>query len=248
MKFKFTRSLPIVTLIGILLLSFSAVSAQDEGDSYPVDTINVSGIGTASSSPDIANIEIGVENLNADISEAFTATNDAIDNVIASIVAVGVAQEDIRTIGLNVYSQEVFPTMPADGQTTQREYRISNTVRVTVRDLELVEAVIDAAISNGANNIFGLDFGISERDELEQTARVNAMANARDRAEQLAEIMGVELGDIIIVTENSGGASPFEVSNLSAFDQAGLGGSGTSIETGQLSVSVRVEVTFRINR
>lgn len=252
MKFKFVHLLTILSIIAILALGVGVVSAQDDTDDL-TDTITVTGTGIGTGAPDIANLEIGVENISENVADAFSATNDTIDIVVQSIIDLGVAPEDIRTVGLNVYSQERFPMdmamMEGGQQEMQREYRVSNTVRVTVRDIEMVEDVLDTAISNGANNIFGLHFGIDDRDALEQTARVNAMENARERASQLAEIMGVELGDAIIVVESSGGSSPFDVANLSAFDEMqGLGGGNASVSSGQLSVNVRVQVTFSINR
>lgn len=252
MNIKFVRTLSVLSIVAVLLLGIGVVSAQDDASNL-VNTITVTGTGIGTGAPDIANLEIGVENVSENVAEAFTATNDTIDTVVESIVALGIAREDIRTVGLNVYSQERFPMdmvmMEGGQQEVVREYRVSNTVRVTVRDIEMVEDVLDTAISNGANNIFGLNFGIDDRDALEQTARVNAMENARERATQLAEIMGAELGDAIIVVENSGGGSPFEVANLSAFDEMqGFGGGNASVSSGQLSVTVRVQVTYQINR
>lgn len=242
----------LVLTLALTLLAATSVAAQDDSADYPVDTITVSGIGSASGSPDMANIELGVENFNTDIGEAFSQTNTTLQAVIDAVVNAGVAREDIRTTGLSIFSRESFGApMPTEsgmaGEQIQREYSVANRIRVTVRDVSLLENVITAAITAGANNIFGPEFGFSDRAGLEQSARETAMANARERAQQLADLAGVSLGEIVIVNEGQGGFNPFDVMNMS-IAQEGMGGGGAVIEPGQLSVTVGVQVTFRIIR
>ncbi len=254
MKRNLSRIILVFSII-VLVSAFGGVaSAQDGASDYPVDTITVTGNGSASGAPDLARMEVGVETINADISAAFSQTNDTLQAVIDAVVEQGVAREDIRTTGLSVFARESFgaPMMePATSgmaqESPQREYSVHNRVRIVVRDLDNLEAVITAAIGAGANTVFGPDFGFDSRDALETTAREDAMADARARAEELAGLAGVELGDIIIVNETNGGFNPFETQNFAASD-GGFGGGGAVIEPGQLSVSVQLQVTFRISR
>jgi hypothetical protein len=232
-----------------MALTFSSVAAQGDGSpnaAYPEYTVSVSGTGSASGAPDIAYLELGVERINADVGAAFSEANSTIDAVIAAVVEAGVAREDIRTTNLSVYSESFGPAMPGDSSGGERNYRVSNIVRITVRDISTIEDVINAAVNAGANNVYGLNFGIADTASLEQDARVEAMDNARSRAQQLAELAGAELGEIIVVSE--GGSGGFEP-RLAAADSAfGLGGgsANASVEAGQLSVSVTLNVTFRL--
>jgi len=117
-------------------------------------------------------------------------------------------------------------------------------VRVTVRDIENVPAVLNAAIDAGATNIYGLNFAIEDSDALASEARAEALDDARQRAGELAGLAEVELGDIISIVEIQGGFDPF---NQTALEARGLGGGGgAAIEPGQLSVNVQLRVTFRI--
>ncbi len=245
MKSKLTITLSALVLVAMLALGAGGALAQD-GLGGLVDTVTVTGTGSAYGTPDVATIDIGVEHISENITEAFNLTNAAIDAVIESLMELGIAREDIRTVGFNVYAQDAYgmavSTMEG-GDAPQRSYNVSNIIQVTVRDFSLVEAALETAISNGANNIFGLNFGIADTAALEQAAREEAMADARARAEHIATLMGATLGDAVVVIENSGGFfGPV------AMADAGFGGGGARVEAEQLAVSVSLQVTFRVNR
>lgn len=238
----------------VLLAALLAIPllAQDGGSTaaYPTNTITVTGTGEAYGAPDIANLVVGVEIINSDLPTAFTEANSRIDTIIQAVLEAGVAREDIRTMGLNVYIDRSYgPAMPMDSATeggTPQNYVVSNQLSIRVRDIASVADVINAAVAAGANNLYGLDFNIADRSALESEARVDAMADARARAEHLAEIAGVSLGEVVVINEGGGGFVPYP---SAARDMAvGLGGGGAAVEPGQLSVQMAVTVTYAIVR
>jgi uncharacterized protein len=235
----------LVTLVAALILLVIPAAAQNDtpGSEYPANTISVTGSGSAYGSPDRATIEIGVERTGSDIAEVYAAANEAIEDVIEALVAVGIERSDIRTSGFNIYQDRrgVMPMLETD-QAEAVQYTVNNQLRVVVREIGTVADVINTAVESGANNVYGLTFGISDSTELERDARVEALANARERAEQLAELIGAELGDVLIINEGARGIGPFP--EMAMMDGRG----GAVIEPGELSVSVQVEVTYRINR
>ena len=248
-------------LVAVIAIFALPILAQDDSsgadpDRYPVDTITVTGTGSAAGTPDTATVEIGVETRNPDVSLAFDENNATVDAVISTLIEAGIAQEDIRTVSLGVY-MERFPMgmgMPVpelygeEGATEpEATYVVHNLVRVVVRDISLVGDVISAAVDAGANNVYGLNFGIEDQTELEREARIEAMADAEARAAELAQLAGAELGQILVISESWGGAGPFDLYNMAEMGMGG-GGGAASIEPGQLSVMVQVQVTFRINR
>jgi uncharacterized protein len=209
-------------------------------DSAPVNSLTVSGSGEAFGSPDIAYLEVGASFGDADVVVAFQTVNDTMDKVIQTLVDLGIERKDLRTTGINMYTEERYT--PDQGPTGEFIYRVSNTVRITIRNVDIVDQVIVAAIGAGANNVYGFNFGIADTTELEREARVNAVADARARAAHLAETMGVKLGDPIIITETTNSGVPA----LAA--PAMSGGGGAPVEEGQLSVSVQLQVTFSISQ
>ena len=130
-------------------------------------------------------------------------------------------------------------------------YQVSNTVNVKVRDLESLSPVIDAATAAGGDltRFNGLSFSIEDTQELQQQARAAAVADLQERAAQLAEFGGVELGQLIYITETS--FAPPARADLSKVAMAmesadASAGRSTPISAGQLSIEVTVQGTFAI--
>lgn len=209
---------------------------------FPQNTITVTGIGTASGEPDVAFIELGVEMSDADLANAYAEAAETMQQVIAAVVDYGIDREDIRTSSVNVYPQDVYN--PETGMPGNRTYRVSNIVRIAVRNVADVEPVINAAVNAGANSIYNLNFGIQDTEALEEAARLDAVANARSRAEQLAAALGVTVGSPVVISESYGQSNPVMPYGRGAgLDMAA---SSMPIESGQLDVTVQILVTFEL--
>jgi len=110
---------------------------------------------------------------------------------------------------------------------------------VIVRDTEQVDEILTAVIEAGTNVVNGVSFDIADRTALQGTARVDALDDARERAQQVANHLGVTLGDVISVNENmSGGGFPIA--------ESGLDRANVSISRGTLNVNMSMTVTYAI--
>ena len=228
--------LAIVILLGGALLATPA-AAQDA----PAAAITVPGYGESFGTPDVAYVTLGVEIRNEDLAAGMGEADASMAAILEAIRALGVADADLQTVDFSVWSEEAYgPEGPA--LDAARFYRVTNIMRITVRDTAQVQAVIDAGVTAGANRIHGVSFGLDDPAGLEAEARIQALADARDRAEQIAAAIGVTLGEPVAVTE--GGAGGLSVMMAEA---RGFGGGG-GIQEGQLSASVQVQVTFEVVR
>lgn len=234
------RILIAVSAVAMLALVAMPALAQQ---TYPTNSITVQGFGQAFGDPDMATIQLGVDVANTDVAVAFAEVNATAAALIEVLKANGIAAEDIRTQSVSVFTDGGFQPMPMEGagEMPPSVFRVSNNLSVIVRDVNRVGEIIGLAIANGATNVFGPEFGISDTAALEQDARINAIADARARAEQLAAALGVTLGDPIIIVENVGGG----IFPTAQFDRA-MGGGAAPIEVGRLSVSVTVQITFSL--
>ena len=129
-------------------------------------------------------------------------------------------------------------------------YEVSNNLTVLVRDLETVDDVIDGAVDAGGDNIRfnGLSFSLEDTTELESEARSAAVSDLKEKADELAGLAGVELGELVYLTE-SGGYQPPIVRAEFALARAAAdaaGGAATPISPGEVSVQVNVVGQYMI--
>jgi uncharacterized protein YggE len=152
-----------------------------------------------------------------------------------------VAENDIETSYYNLYVERPYgPQGPSD----EVLYQVSNTVQVTIRDLSKVTEILGRAIEAGANNINSVTFDLSEPSELRAQAREQAVQNARETAEELAQLNGVALGEVVSVSEviESGGYYVSEVSSAAY----GQGGGAGPISPGNVDVTAQLQVVYAI--
>ncbi len=241
----------VITLLALVLVSSASLQAQDVTPEAPNvnpasevarNTIMVSGMGTASGEPDVAYVEIGVDTVSADLTEAFDSANSRISAVIDAIVAMGIAREDIQTTYLNVYQEDIYD--PNTGQNTgEFRFRVQNFIRVTVRDIDQAGEVVTTGVNAGANRVNGLYFGILDQTALASEARIDAVDNARQRAQELASAFGLQVGDVVYVQEVLGSdVFPAAYGRGGGMDVA----QSVPVEGGQLQVSVQIEVVFEL--
>jgi uncharacterized protein len=245
------KNLKHLALLVVALAAFAGFQpafAQEDTvptDGYPVNTITVSGLGTAFGAPDVAYVDLGVEIVNVSLAEAYPQANTTISAVIDALIAAGIPAENIRTSEVNIFSEDQYD--PMTGPTGVRQFRVRNIVRVTITEVDRVGEIITAAVDAGANTIYGFTFGLQNPGSMEQEARVAAVANARDRATQLAEALGVTLGQPTVISEGVSGFVP-----PMPYGMGGGGGvamdSAMQVSQGQLQVQVQVQVTFSISQ
>ena len=235
-----TKSLIVLTLMVLALL----VSACAPAASADVRTLTVSGSGEAFLAPDIAYVYIGVHTENATAAEAVEENTSRTQELIQAIQDFGIEAKDIRTTNFSIYPIDRFD--PATGMPSgERVYAVDNTVYVTVRDLAGLGDLLDTAVQAGANTVNSIQFDVAEKDDALQDARAEAVADAREQAEALAQAAGLTLGEIRSI--NFLDAQPYPI-----FDGKGGGGGMASeaaavpIQPGQLTFTVNVSVTYEL--
>jgi uncharacterized protein YggE len=229
-------------LLAAVLVSCGAGPAVVAADQSP-DTITVTGTGESRSDPDMATLNLGVNVSDLDISQAVADSNQTIAAITDAVKGLGVEESDIQTTNFNVWPEDVYDR--DTGQPTgSRRFHVDSTVQINVRQVDDVGKILEAAIQSGANNIYGLNFGIQDTHGLSAEARTAALADARSRAEQVANELGVALGQVRSVVDNSGGTV------YPVFQGAGIGGGGGEppISQGQMTVTVNVTVSYEISR
>lgn len=210
------------------------------------ESISVSGFGEATGVPDMATIQLGVEVKSDTISEAIDLSNQTVERVRQAVLGRGIPATDLQSTNFNVWPEDRYD--PQTGQPTgERIYHVDSTLQVKVRDIGQVSQIIQTGLDAGATNIWGLTYGIDDSAALEAEARTKALEDAADRAQQLANALGLSLGDPIVVSELVGGFSP--IFGVEAAMRVGLGGGGGGppLSPGELTVQIQVDVMYAVD-
>jgi hypothetical protein len=233
----------LIVIGALLIAALASTGAAMAQDASMMNTITVSGIGTAYGEPDVVYIQLGVDRVDADLGKAFSDAGTTMSAIMDALMGLGIQRADIQTSGINVYPQDRYDP---SGTTAQRVYQVSNIVQVTVRDVAQVESVITAAVGAGANALYNLNFGIADTAAVESTARTAAVSDARARADQLAAALGVTVGAPVMIAEVVGGGGAVPLPYAAGGMRAMSAEMAAPVSPGQLSVTVQVTISFAI--
>lgn len=165
--------------------------------------INVNGDGEISVTPDIAYVSFGVTTEKSSVSEAQKTNLTTMNNIIAAIKKSGVASEDIKTTNYSISPKYNYEEKT--GNSSIVGYTVTSTLSVTAKNINSVGNIIDIAIINGANNSNGITFGVSDYEKYYNLALKNAISNAKNKAQVMADCIDVKLTTPSKITENSSG-------------------------------------------
>ncbi len=231
----------LVFLVTALMITAATLVRANE----PPRTIQVSGQAQVQAVPDQALINLGVTNAAATAAEAMDATSKALTEVIAKLRDQGVEARDIQTqqLSLNpVWSQKV-DTSTGQNRNHITGFSASNILAVRVKDMDKLGAILRVVVGDGANEFQGLRFSVQDPKPLIDQARSGAVKDAMDRAQQLATAAGVQLGDVLTISENS--VQPYARGANARF--AAMESAPVPIESGEVSYQSTVSMVFTID-
>jgi uncharacterized protein YggE len=187
----------------------------------------------------------GVEERAATVADAQKQAATKLDAITNAVKGLGVKPEDIVTNSYDIQPNYVYNSQQPprlDG------YIVRSQIILTIRDVSKAGAIIDAVGSAGATLAGGINFTLDNNADAVKQARQAAIADAKNRAEQLAQAGGFGLGGVVNVTE-FGGNQPQPIAQT---NQRGLASveaapvATTVIEAGQFKVVVNVQVIYAI--
>lgn len=205
--------------------------------------VRVYGVGEAAGAPDVARTQLGVEVRAASAEAAVADASQRMAAVIAALKQQGIAEGDLRTSQYALSFEQTTPPQPtaAEAKAGPRgHYRASNTVTVTIRDLAKVGNVLQVAADAQANTAYGIQFDLEDDAALVNEARRIAIKDAQDAALELAKLTGVELGEIVSITEEEpedGQPTTYALAATNA-------NASVPIEHGEVTVRYGVQLVF----
>jgi uncharacterized protein YggE len=152
---------------------------------------------------------------------------------------------DAADVSTRAFSSQPVYVYPVDGPATVSGFEVSQDVAVLVRDVDAAGSVLDAVAAAGGNAVRVSSFVLDVLDPSAgvAAARVEAVAAATLAAEQYAELLGVELGAVVSVSESSV-SGPVPVAADAVAAESGKGSAVTPVSAGVVPVSVSVSVSW----
>lgn len=203
-------------------------------------TVTVTGEGTVSSAPDLATVSLGVTTQAKTAAEAMAANSTALNTVLQRLKAAGVEPRDMQTSNLTLNPNWVSKDNGATSEIAG--YTAANILTVQVRALDKLGAVLDGSITDGANTLNGVTFGLAEPRPALDEARKMAIADAMARAKLLVEAAGAKLGSIVSISEQSGYNQPQPMFRMGVADSA----PSVPTEGGEVGLTASVTMVYEI--
>lgn len=238
MKSKF-----LLIALGLIAVISLAACGTNITNKNPGRIVSVNGHGEVYVVPDVAYVNIGVQNTEATVTAALNQNTAQAQGIRSALANQGVADIDIQTSGFSIYP---MPQYDQTGKITETLYQASNTVFVTVRDLSKLGSILDAVVRGGANTVNSISFDVLDKTKALADARSKAVADAKLQADELANATGSKVDQVqsISVYQTSSPVPVYE----------GKGGGGGAVNysaavpvaTGQLIISVDVSITWSL--
>ncbi len=194
--------------------------------------------------PDTVTVRLGANISRKDEKAAYAQANGIINQVLASMKALGVPDNKIKTSAMSVTRQYDYRVTPYK----LTGYNANVALTVTLNDFTLINTVIDAAMENGANEVGDLAFSYSDVGEIYRQALQQAVEIARRKAEIMALAGGVELGMLLRMTEAGQNYYPKYYMNASMDMAASSESTSAQVMAGEISVTANVDLSYETLR
>lgn len=251
---EYVQALLTIVLIGVIvaLASYAYYTLkQSEGVYTGAAVITVQGEGEVTAVPDIGQFSFSVLAQGDDAATAQNASAESTNQIIAYLKEAGIAETDIKTENyfLNpryVYEERICPvgSYCPPSEPIIDGYEVSQTVTVKVRNLDQAGELISGVGERGATNISSLQFTIDDESVLKAQAREEAIADAKAKAEKLAEDLGVRIVRMTGYWEDEGYYPKGDV--RIAYDMAEGGSVVPQMPTGENTVTSNVSITYEV--
>jgi len=214
-------------------------------------TISFDGKGEVLVVPDIANISFSIKESGNTQKEVQNKVAKKSKATIDLLGKAGIAEKDIKTLNYNAYPQYDYGPQcisypcPSPKPPKIIGFEVNQSVSVKVRQIDEVGKILDILASMGVTDLNGPNFEIDEVEKVQAEARRKAIADAKNKAENLARDLGVKLVRVVNFSEGNQGGGPvyYEATKaVSGGEIAPL----PELPTGENKITSNVTITYEI--
>ena len=230
-----------VIAIALTLVGGAALSVPANAATTATRYVTVNSDGSVKVTPDAVRLNANVSVVAGSNKEALAKTSASAAAVRAALTAAGIAKADIATQSISVYPEYNYTQ---DKGSVLVGYRGSQGFAVTIKSAENAGTVVDAVIAAGGDNlqIQGVTPFVLDSSKATESARANAVKNAKAKAASYAKLLGAKLGRVNYLVENS---SPISYPPVMAMAKA-ADSEATVVDLGQQDVTVSISIQWAL--
>jgi uncharacterized protein YggE len=227
-----------MTRLSILLLLLGMAQASAHNNILQIDNrqIDVLGLANVVSVPDRFSFVVHLQQKGQVASKLNQLIGDKSKNIIQVLVDLGVPRKAIQSLRV-----QFNPWLEYTGKVhVQRGFMLSRSISIMLDNLAQYDQAIDAMLKIGVHRIDGFNYSSSQAAENQQQAIRDALVNARDKASDMAKVLGLNLGQVIAISEQLVSQSPKLYARMREVS------ADSSYEAGEMSTQAQVKVVFAL--
>jgi uncharacterized protein YggE len=225
----------------ITLITGAALSLPANAATTASRYVTVNSDGSVKVTPDAVRLNANVSVVAGSNKDALAKTSTSAAAVRAALTKSGILKGDIATQSVTVYPEYNYTQ---DKGSVLVGYRGSQSFVVTIKNAENAGAVVDAVVAAGGDDlqIQGVTPFVLDSSKATESARANAVKNAKAKATSYAKLLGAKLGRVNYLVENS---SPVNYPPIMAMAKS-ADSSATVVDLGQQDVTVSITIQWAL--
>jgi len=230
-------------LVGCVCIFFSVAGSfagADDGERPRL--VVVTGNGEIHAAPDKAIVAMGAQAIEPELEAAREKVTRTVQAFLKLTQELGIADKHVQTSQLTVRPE--YEWNPKTQRQRQTGYFVERQLRVDLRDLSELGALMERAVSSGVNIVSGPEFGSSREDALRREALRRAALDARASAMALSDALGVELGPLRRITAGYQGFEPPVPYAMAKMEAADTASAAQTYQVGEINISAQVTAEF----
>jgi len=234
-------TLVLIIIVGVYLLGQIFYQMSSLPENTPQD-ISVQGQGKAYVKPDIATVSLGMKTEGTSVGEITKTNVDSMNKIIKALKDLGIDEKDLQTTQYSItpkYNWTERTGSVPDG------YTIDQSILVKIRNFDNIGDVFTIATNNGANMVGGLQFSVDDPEAAKVQARKEAIAEAKQKAYDMAKSAGLRIIKLVNISETSG-TYPQPLYGMGEAAMKSVSSIAPDIQAGQEEISVSVYLTYRV--
>lgn len=236
MKIKSIRKITLISVVSTIFAAGTFISPANAAE--VTRYITVSATGTTTVVPDVVRVSATVSVLGKSSKEALASAGTTSTEIRKALVANKIATKDVASQSISVNPEYTYPN---NGTPVLSGYRATQSFTITVRAAATAGAVVDAIVAAGGDNvqINNASPFVLDSDKATEIARKFAVKRAKAKATSYAKLLGVKLGKVVYLNEDSApSVYPVYVASAKAEDAS------TQIDLGEQKITVSVTIRW----